>query len=314
MRVNGDSGPALSVVVAATDHRPTLPRCLLAIDAARGAGDELIVVDDPALAGAASARNHGAVAASHAVLVFVDADVEVCLDALERIRTRFANDPTLAGLFGSYDDEPEERDVVSTFRNLLHHHVHTGAGGDSNSFWAGLGAVRRTTFAQLGGFDTRCTWVEDVEFGARLGATGRIELDPRIQGKHLKRWTFPDMVMTDLTRRGIPWTRLAVRGRATHSELNLAWRHRISTASSVALVVSLARRQPAAAGGALAVLCVINRHLYRLLADRGGRHLLGGIGLHVVHHLTSVVALVVGVLGMRGAAGGAPASPATGDR
>ena len=40
---------------------------------------------------------------------------------------RLVADPGLTALFGSYDDHPPARDVVSQFRNLLHHFVHQQA-------------------------------------------------------------------------------------------------------------------------------------------------------------------------------------------
>jgi hypothetical protein len=301
--VNGHPGPALSVVVPTTHNGYKSARCLAAIDAARAAQDELIVVDDVGLTGPASARNRGAVKASNPILVFVDADVEIDPNALSLIRERFATDPELAAVFGSYDDDPQERDIVSTFRNLLHHYVHQGAAGRVDSFWSGLGAVRRDAFEEAGGFDARITRasVEDIELGARLSASGQIQLDPMIQGKHLKHWTFKSMLRTDLAQRGVPWTRLALRGKATRCELNLDWPHRVSAASSLMIVLSLTRRRPAGAAGAFTILCIINQRFYRLLARRGRRYLFGGIGLHVIHHLTSALALLVGIAGMPGA-------------
>jgi hypothetical protein len=294
-------GLRLSVIVPATGSRPWLSRCLAAIDAGSRPGDELIVVRDTPLPGPASARNHGAADARGEILVFVDADVELSRDALARLRARFDDDDGLMAVFGSYDDAPEECDIVSTFRNLLHHYVHQGAAGRVDSFWSGLGAVRRTAFEEAGGFDTRIARasVEDIEFGARLSRrAGRIELDPTIQGKHLKRWTLGSMVRTDLRLRGIPWVRLAVHGRATSTGLNLAWRHRLSAASCGALLLSLTRKRPTAASASLGVLCVLNHRFYRLLAARGRRYALGGVCLHVIHHLTSILALLMGVAGV----------------
>jgi hypothetical protein len=46
------------------------------------------------------------------------------------------------------------------------------------------------------------------------------------------------------------------------------------------------------------VLCTLNRSFYRVLAGRGRRYLVTGIALHVIHHLTSALALVVGVVGL----------------
>src|SRR5205807_8681242 len=62
-----------------------------------------------------------------------------------------------------------------------------------STFWAGLGAVRRDAFEAVGGFDAErylVPSVEDIDLGARLATTGhRIELDPAVQGTHLKAWS-----------------------------------------------------------------------------------------------------------------------------
>jgi GT2 family glycosyltransferase len=287
--------PRLAVIVPATDDPPALERCRAAIEAARAPTDEVIVVDHAPRPGATFARNEGAKAATADVLVFVDADVEVRADALSAIRARLETDAELAAVFGCYDDEPAERDVVSTFRNLLHHHVHREAVGPVDSFWSGLGAVRRDAFEAAGGFREHPA-VEDIELGARLVAAGaRIELDDAIQGKHLKRWTLWSMVHTDLVLRGIPWTRLALQGKATRRGLNLGWRHRLSAAASLVAVERLLRRRLVSAAAAIGLLSVMNRSFYALLASRGRRYVVGGVALHVVHHVTSALAFVLAI-------------------
>jgi hypothetical protein len=70
------------------------------------------------------------------------------------------------------------------------------------------------------------------------------------------------------------------------------------------MMLSLSRRRPAGAAVAFATLCTINQRFYRLLARRGARYLLGGIALHVIHHLTSVLAFLVGIAGMAERRGG----------
>src|SRR5689334_22175524 len=96
---------ALSVVIPATNRPPTLDRCLAAVRAAAGPGDEIVVVDGPVELGAVEARNAGAARAAGDVLVFVDADVEVHGDSLDRVRAAFV-DPRTTAVFGSYDDSP----------------------------------------------------------------------------------------------------------------------------------------------------------------------------------------------------------------
>ncbi|MDQ4040546.1 MAG: glycosyltransferase family 2 protein, partial [Actinomycetota bacterium] len=215
----------------ATDAAPELERCRAAIAAAGEGPEEVIVVREPATGFPSVARNAGARHASGDVLVFVDADVAVRPDAFVRIRRAFAADPELTALFGAYDDAPAAPGVVPGFRYLLHHHIHREAAGPATTFWSGLGAVRRERFLDCGGFDEGRLWMEDVEFGLRLSATGgRILLDPEVQGTHLKSLTLRQMLVSDLRSRGVPWVILMLHRRERSTTLNLAWRHRAGAA------------------------------------------------------------------------------------
>jgi len=256
----------------------------------------MVVQRRPAGAGPAAARNLGSAGALADVLVFVDSDVEVDAEALTRIGRHFESDPGLVALFGAYDDDPADPGLVSRYRNLLHHHVHAGAAGEAETFWAGLGAVRRAAFEASGGFDAESfplPSVEDVELGMRLRRRGsRILLDPGIRGRHLKRWTVASMVRTDFGRRGVPWVRLLLREGSDSTALNLGWRRRLSAAASVALLASLLARRRRAATLALLANLVLDRDLYALLARRGGPPLLfAGIGLHQLHQLSAAASV-----------------------
>lgn len=291
----------LSAIVPASDAPPTLDRCLAAIDSAHQGPDELVVVDDAPGPGAAHARNAGARRASGDILVFVDADVLVHRDAFARIRSALAADPELAALFGSYDDAPAAPGTVSAFRNLLHHHVHQTSAGPAETFWAGLGAIRREPYEAMGGFDTVTPpWraVEDVELGMRLTAAGaRIVLDAGLLGTHMKGWTLGSMVRTDLVNRGLPWVVLVLRRGRAPASLNLGWRHRASALCWVAAAGAVAVRRPRAAAIALAPAAALNLAFYSLLLRRRGpRDALLGFGLHGLHHLTAAAAVPVGVV------------------
>jgi glycosyltransferase involved in cell wall biosynthesis len=288
----------LSVVIPATDRPVTLGTVVAAAERATGVPEELIVVDSPRDLGPAAARNRGARQASGNVIVFVDADVEVHEDAFQRIRSAFDGDPGLAAIFGSYDDAPGADGIVSDFRNLLHHHVHHQGAGVATTFWAGLGAIRREVFLDLGGFDEERfprPSVEDIELGMRLHERGhRALLDPAIQGKHLKTWTLLNMTKTDLLQRGVPWLRLILERRSQSTALNLGWRNRVGTAASLLLVVGLVRRRFWVSGGALALLVALEGRFYVLLLRRRGPLLVAaGLPLHVVHRLTSAAAVPI---------------------
>jgi glycosyltransferase involved in cell wall biosynthesis len=186
--------------------------------------------------GPAHARNLGSAEAAGNVLVFLDADVEVAPDALERIRAAFATSPDLVAMFGSYDDAPACSGVVSQFRNLLHHHTHTSHPGRAASFWSGCGAIRSAAFFDVGGFDDdfRHPSVEDIELGLRVQAAGgRILLDPAIQCKHHKSWSLRSMVMTDIFRRAVPWTQLILENHDLPVTLNLEWGNRLCGAAAL---------------------------------------------------------------------------------
>ena len=291
---------ALSVVIPATNRPPTLDRCVAAVRAAAGPDDEIVVVDGPAELGAVEARNAGAAQARHDVLVFVDADVEVHDDALDRIRVAFA-DPETTAVFGSYDDSPSVATTVSTFRNLLHHHVHQTNAGPTATFWTGLGAVRRDAFAAVGGFDAdryRGPSIEDIDLGRRLAERGaRIQLDPAIQGKHLKAWTLRSLVWTDFASRGVPWVALMWRSRTVPTFLNLGVHHRVSAVASVGSVVALALGSLAVFAACLALLVALNRSFYALLVRRQGVHrAVVGVGLHALHHLVAAAAVPFGIV------------------
>jgi GT2 family glycosyltransferase len=288
------------VVVPATNGPPTLERCLAALRAAAGPADEVVVVDGPATLGAVEARNVGAARALHDVIVFVDADVEVHSDALDRLRTAFA-DPETTAVFGSYDEAPSVATTVSTFRNLLHHHVHQSNAGPTQTFWTGLGAVRRGAFDAVGGFDAeryRGPSIEDIDLGRRLTERGaRIHLDPAIQGKHLKTWTLRSLVWTDFAARGVPWVALMWRSRTVPTFLNLGLHHRVSAMASVGSVVALALGSIVMFAACLALLVALNRTFYLLLVRRQGvARAVVGVGLHALHHLVAAIAVPFGIL------------------
>lgn len=291
----------LSIVVAATNHPPTIGECVTAIRAAMSAPDELIVVDDIAHRSPAHIRNVGAARARGEILVFVDADVLIGGDALDRLRAAFLVDPRLVAAFGSYDDRPPPG-IVSSFRNLLHHNVHQEGAGAAQTFWTGIGAIRRDVFLATGGFDAERyprPMIEDVELGMRLSCAGhRIVLVAEVQGRHLKRWTLASMLSCDFRERGIPWTRLLIERRQIPATLNLGWRHRAAALTVLSTsVIALATRRPLALGIGIATMSALNGHFYALLWRRGGARLaVCGAALHALHHATALSAMPVGVV------------------
>ena len=302
---------ALAAIVPARDAAGTLPDCLSGLAGAGFQPGEVIVVDDGstdgtvALAraagarvvagggnGAAAARNAGVRATDADLLLFVDADVVVKPGTRSRVEAFFAAHPQHAAVFGAYCPHPPAPGLVSRARNLLHRHVHLAGAGEAETFWTGLGAVRRADFEAVGGFDPAQRMMEDVAFGMALRRAGRrIAIDPALEGTHLKRWTLRSMIRTDLLDRALPWSRLILSGGAGDT-LNVSpdGRRSVVAAGAGALAVAAIPFAPvvALAGlvGAGAVLVWANRDFLKgLLRTRGLAFAGGAAGMLWFHFL-----------------------------
>ncbi len=320
----------LSVVIPVYNGGRDFERCLQGLRVSYTQDFECVVVDDGSTDGSgtvaerwgarvirhdralgpAAARNAGALAASHPLIFFLDADVAIHRSTIGRALARFAADPALVGLFGSYDDHPAVGGWVSPFRNLLHHYVHqTGAFVDdlrpARTFWTGCGFIRRDTFLTVGGFDPlryRRPAIEDIELGYRIARAGhKLVLARDVQAMHLKRWTLRDMIRTDIFRRGVPWMLLMKRSAVAETDLNVARSQQASVAATglggLAAVGALLWWPL----GLVAIACVLavvgcNRGFYRFLSrTRGVGFAASAVPLHLIYFgccgLSVVIAL-----------------------
>jgi GT2 family glycosyltransferase len=241
----------ISVVIPAYNSAGHLQRSLKALVSSTVKPCEVVVVNDGSTdetatiaesfgvrvltiagpKGPAVARNLGASVTTGNIILFVDADVCVAPDTLDRLLKIFEIDSTVSAVIGAYDSFPSAPDFLSQYRNLMHAFVHGSHARMVTTFWSGCGAIRREVFLSHGGFSEgyRQPAVEDIELGYRLSRSGcRIYLDPEIQVTHLKRWTLTGLLKTDIFYRGIPWTELILRDRTMPNDLNLEVGQRVS--------------------------------------------------------------------------------------
>jgi glycosyltransferase involved in cell wall biosynthesis len=315
------SRPLLSVIVPAHDGEVTLAESLTALGESDLPRDrwELIVVDDASsdrtaeigsahadrvlriegtARGPAHARNRGGEAARGDILAFVDADVCVHASALRQLVEVLSEAPAVVAVFGAYDTAPRAPGLVSQYRNLMHHYVHATQPGDADTFWAGLGAVRRDEFLRAGGFDEEQyprPQIEDIELGYRLRALGyRIVLDPSIQGKHLKRWRLRGLIRSDVLDRGAPWMRLLLERKAVGpGTLNIGMGEKLLTGLAVTGILAVpigvaAGSSPLVIVGIvfLAVVLAGNARLIRWFARvRGPWFAVGIIPLRLLYYM-----------------------------
>jgi glycosyltransferase involved in cell wall biosynthesis len=320
----------LSIIIPVHNSAETLVTCLTSIQNNGGTNIELVVVDDGCTdssshnlsqfrakvirtgsrIGPARARNLGALAATGAILVFLDADVCIHTDTISRIRASFTRDPDLSALIGSYDDEPAEPGIVSQYRNLLHYYMHQKGRKTASTFWAGCGAIRANIFEEFGGFAGVYDHpsVEDIELGYRLHAKHhKILLDREIQVKHLKRWRLGKMLKTDVVRRGLPWMKLILRDKRMPNDLNLRLDQRLSVALVYLAVLFTATSATAFPAYALelrylalvmiAFVVALNFPFYRFLARRRSSLMaLASVPLHLAYFLCNGISFFVGVM------------------
>ncbi len=316
--------PYISVIVPAHNSRKFIRQCLEALGESTYKSFEIIVIDDASTdntidiaremgstvlelncqSGPAIARNYGADYAKGEILLFIDSDVLVKRDTIERIASVFIDNPDISSLFGSYDDTPSDKDFLSQYRNLLHHHVHQKSNPDSATFWAGCGAIRKDVFLKLKGFDHKKfaePSIEDIELGHRMRENGyKIKLDKDLQVTHLKHWGWYSMIKTDIFNRAVPWSKLILQTKSLPEDLNLRVSDRVSTAFVGLLVICLIILAldilniytPLSTGLLLTIIAIIlvslialNRELYGFfLAKKGLKFTLLAIPLHFLYY------------------------------
>jgi len=312
----------ISIIIPAYNNPGDLCACLSALQVNPDPDSEIIVVDDASTdetasvaaqkgarllrlsknSGPAAARNHGARYAQGEILLFIDADVVIKPDGFNRVGKFFEEHPEVAAVFGSYDPFPRAEGVVSQYRNLLHHFVHQNGNPEASTFWAGCGAIRRSVFEAIGGFDEKRfprSSIEDIELGYRLRQAGyRIYLDKDLQGTHLKKWTLWSVIRTDILCRAIPWARLMKECTYILNDLNLKWGQRLSgvlvmLACLLGPLAVIRSELLALSAAALLGVLFLNRSLYLFfLRQRGLIFALTCIPLHFLYYLYSVLSYI----------------------
>ncbi len=251
--------PSISVIIPVYNGGNTFRKCLSNLDLANPPPLEVIVVADgdtdgswlvaqefgatvirlETSGGPAKARNLGARKARGDILFFLDADVTIYPDLFSRVAAVFHGSTKPDALIGSYDDAPGEPNFLSQYKNLFHHYTHQTSKEDAFTFWGACGAIRRSIFLELGGFDEsyRTPCVEDIELGYRLKRAGYfIHLCKHIQVKHLKRWEPISLLKAEIFYRALPWAELILSDRSFNADLNLNYANRLSVVLTFTLI------------------------------------------------------------------------------
>jgi glycosyltransferase involved in cell wall biosynthesis len=289
--------PTISLVIPVYNGGLNFRRCLESVVAAVPPADEVIVVADgdtdgswifasklgarvfrlPTRSGLARARNCGAREAKGEILFFVDPEVTIPTNAFAQVADRFVQDPGAAAVVGSYDDAPAADDFFSQYKSLFHHYVQQRVREEAPMFWSVCGAIRRSVFFEIGGFDERYgeSTIEGMELSCRLQDAGhKIQLCKLLQVKNLRQWQAKGFITKDFFFHVLPWTELLLRHRHLH-EVGLSRSGKASVLLTHGIWGSLIgagwmSELFIVAGGLFLALLAINWSLYRFFLKKRG--------------------------------------------
>jgi glycosyltransferase involved in cell wall biosynthesis len=320
--------PCVSVIVPAYNAESTLAECLVRVFDSTYEGLEVVLIDDGstdhtrAIAarfpvrlastggrlGPAAARNLGARMAEGDILLFIDADVMLRPDAIDRLVGRFARGDVDA-VCGVQAAEMRHRDLPSLYKNLWIRWTYLRATGDVPLFYTTAAAIRRSEFRRAGGFDTGygIPSIEDTAFGQELARLRvRVRVLPDLEVEHVKRYWLGSLLRTDF-RRAVALVRLKLRHRHELGENNSS----VPTGyiasiplmglGTASLLVGAALGRPVLVAAGLvvaAIVVLLNREFLRTIRVHGGwRMALASVVLLWLELLVAGVGAGFGLLG-----------------
>ncbi|UVS78810.1 glycosyltransferase family 2 protein [Actinokineospora sp. UTMC 2448] len=195
----------VSVIVPNYNGARTLPLCLASVRAQTYPDIELIVADDASTddsaaiaeahgarvvrgavnGGCAVARNLGVAAASGDVLFFLDSDVAIEPDAVQRAVDLLAADPSVGGVCGVEDPEPLiPGGAVKRFRAMQYYWWSISSEGPISFLFPNICAIRASVFAETGPFNPALRHTEEVDYGHRINHAHTLLLTAQVRGRH----------------------------------------------------------------------------------------------------------------------------------
>ncbi|NBI28189.1 glycosyltransferase family 2 protein [Chengkuizengella marina] len=194
----------VSVVIPNYNYEKTLHNCLEALQKQTYKNIEIIFVDDGSTdhsveiaekypckiietknKGVSSARNTGVENSAGEIVFFLDSDVALFEDAIENTVNQFSKDPSLGSVCGIYAKEAMFNDsLIEEYRTLQNYFWRKSSEGYVTAGFFSLGAVKKSVFNELGGFNKELNNSEDIEFGHRLNQNYRLLLTSKVMGYH----------------------------------------------------------------------------------------------------------------------------------
>ncbi|MBF0558213.1 MAG: glycosyltransferase family 2 protein [Nitrospirae bacterium] len=224
----------ISVIVPNHNGSATIGKCLEAAFASAYENFEVVVVDDCSSdnstsiikrfpcrlielkthAGAAKARNEGALAGKGEVFFFTDADCLLQANSLALANSAINEAGTDAVIGGTYTRLPLDKDFFSTFQSIFIHYSEAKNCERPDYIATHAMIISAETFRRFDGFkEDFMPILEDVEFSHRLYRGGcRLLMDPEITVRHIFAFTLKKSFL-NAYRKARYWTIYSIRNR-----------------------------------------------------------------------------------------------------
>jgi len=152
--------------------------------------------------GVSSARNLGAKKASGDILLFIDSDIVLKKNTLEKLHECYENFE-IDGVVGLLAEKTEFDGFYSQYKNLWMRYTYILLKDKFPPFYSSIASIHKKDFLEAGGFmESYCKpSVEDTVFGNKLFESGyKIRLCPEVEVLHIKEYSFSPLITTDLKR------------------------------------------------------------------------------------------------------------------
>ena len=207
---SGDTAglPGVTVIVPVYNGSATLERCLEALTASTPDNAKIVVVIDACTdgslkiasrfpvriirndrrSGASNARNRGCAGATSKYLLFIDADVVVGPETIQKLISLLEVHPELLGANGIFSLDISTPGLMSDFVNASLHFQHISHGNRVASAFTSVCMLRRDALEEMGWWDERLylPYADDIH-SRWFFSENSLALEPSAIVEHLKK-------------------------------------------------------------------------------------------------------------------------------
>lgn len=268
----------LSIIIPKYKSEKTIKECIASINNSSFKSFEVIMVDGSK--GAGIARNIGVRKAKGDIVLFLDSDVVVHPNTIEKINNSFKND--ISALQCMYSKKCPIKNFYSQYQNLYHYYMFNSIKSKYiQTASTYCFAIRKEEFIDFSNIKT----VEDGEWGIKLYQKGKkILLDKDIQVEHLKRYTLISLLKRSFITSSNKINSIKKNKKQININLDSTHHNKIKMFSILFSVVP-------------PVFWYLNRGFFRFIyKEKGKVFLLKTILFHEINYFVFLVGIIKGVI------------------